>query len=181
MPKPMLLAREPGGKKDMAMQPTVKPDGAQRDQSQLDFLAADDGGNDASDHGTAAEPCHQNGGGHAESGVAYGMLLGNLQGDQHQRPGQEPEVGDADFTEPQVTLAPQVFELDEVFVKEFPFKFPRLLGRIPGQEQGGYRYGDGNEGEDHGGEGRRLPPSWKIPAGCRTTRRCRSGRPAWRG
>lgn len=63
------------------------------------------------------------------------MFLGDLQGDEHQRPGQEPEVGDADFTEPQVPLAPKVFELDEVFVEELPFKFPRLLGRIPGQEQ----------------------------------------------
>lgn len=85
------------------------------------------------------------------------MLLSDLEGDEHQGSGQEPEVGDADFAEPQVPLAPQVLELHEVLVKELPLEFPGLVGRVPGKGQGRDGYGNGDAGENERGEGGGFP------------------------
>ena len=132
-------------------------DRAQGDEAQFNFFTANDGGYDAAHHRAAAEPRHENGRGHAESGAVNGVLLGDLEGDEHQGPGQEPEVGDADFAEPQVPLAPQVLELHEVLVKELPLEFPGLVGRVPGKGQGRDGYGNGDAGEDERGEGGGFP------------------------
>ena len=85
------------------------------------------------------------------------MFLGDLEGDEHQGSGQEPEVGNTDFAEPQIPLAPEILELHEMFVKELPFEFSGLVGRIPREVKGRNGYGNGDAGEDECGESGCFP------------------------
>ena len=134
-------------------------DGAEGNEPEFILALAELGGHHATQHHAAGHPCHEDTALQREvhSGVGGLHALGYLDENEEQGACQTPEIGNAQLTESQQTVLPQVLDLPEMLVEQTPAERLGFLGGVARHQERGCAAQAGKADENPGGQNHGIP------------------------